>query len=117
MKLWWGLYRRRRAWPHWVCITTLPVWRRRRQGAADRAGALTAAVAARAVMAECAARTGDVAGALALLPAAGEELPGGLAGALVKRARAIRGDDDALMALRVAADVLRAPGLLVGLRA
>ncbi len=87
-------------------------------GAADRAGARTAAVAARAVLAECAARTGDVVAALALLPAPDDEdVPGGLAGALVKRARAILGDDQALMALRADADVLRAPGLLVGLRA
>ena len=84
-------------------------------GAADRAGAGTAGLAARAVLAECAAHGGDRAGALALLPPLDDAAPGGLAGALVQRARVVAGERDALVALRTQADVLRAPGLLVGL--
>ena len=80
------------------------------------------ALAARAVLAECAVR-GDaaewppasIAEALeALSPA--DDMPGGLTGALILRAKAFSGDDTAAKMLAEIAGDLRAPGLLLGLR-
>jgi len=51
--------------------------------------------------------------ATALLAGA-DPVDGGLAGALVRRARASLGDPDALLELRHDADRLNAPGLLMG---
>jgi tetratricopeptide (TPR) repeat protein len=71
---------------------------------ADRVGAAPAALAARALRAEV---TGDAVG----LP---DRAPAGLAGALVLRARACRGDAAAAADLAVRAAELAAPGLVVG---
>ena len=70
--------------------------------------------AARALLAEVAARTGD-GDAEALLDGVDELTTGGIAGALVLRARAVLGVPGAAAALRTAAADLHAPGLLVGL--
>ncbi len=83
--------------------------------AADRSRSLAGGIAARAIAAECAARRGDTAAALALLPDVGATLPGGLAGALVHRATAMLGDHMALVSLHNDAELLKAPGLLIGL--
>ena len=83
--------------------------------AARRSGTAAGAAAARAILAECAARKGDVESALSLLPGSDDDLPGGLAGALIHRAQVALGDPEAMMALRADADRLMAPGLLVGI--
>lgn len=93
---------------------------------AERSNASLPAAGARAVAAECAFRLGDSARGKVLLDAAvgsirasNGERPvtpiGGLAGALVARAGAAGGGDDAWLSLRGYADRLRAPGLLEGL--
>ena len=82
--------------------------------AAERGHATVTAAAARAIAAECALRLGDTDRGTALLAAAGP-MAGGLAGALIARAGAAAGHDDAWLALRGYADRLRAPGLLEGL--
>ena len=96
---------------------------------AERSHAVLAAAGARAVGAECALRLGERTVGLAMLDAADVSLRqartespgapdadvGGLAGALVARAGAAGGDDQAWLTLRRYADRLRAPGLLEGL--
>ena len=82
--------------------------------AAERSNAPTVSVAARAVLAECAWRRGDHSTAVGLAADANSRIPGGLAGALTKRTRAVMGDRQAEVDLRADADTLRAPGLMIG---
>ncbi|MHB8669696.1 MAG: adenylate/guanylate cyclase domain-containing protein [Acidimicrobiales bacterium] len=83
-----------------------------------------AAAAARAVLAEVALRAGDPGAARRWLadladpadPAApGRPVPGGVAGALVVRARALLGEEGAAEELAASAAALRMPGLLADL--
>jgi hypothetical protein len=80
---------------------------------AVRAG--PASIGTRALLAEVAYRTGDRRRAEDLLDEVGDDPPGGVAGALVSRARAVLGDEGALDALRVQATKLAAPALLQGI--
>ncbi len=73
-----------------------------------------AAVAARAILAECGIRLGTTSPEHALSTLPTEDVPGGLTGALILRALAAAGREGALDELRAVALVLRAPGLLLG---
>ena len=79
--------------------------------AAERVGARPALVAARAMLAEALWCTGRSDDALALLDQLAGDPVGGLAGALVLRARAVAGDPAAFAALPAELARLAAPGL------
>jgi hypothetical protein len=73
-----------------------------------------AAVAARAIVAECEIRLGTTTPEQALSTLPDEDVPGGFTGALILRAQTAAARPGALDELRSVAVVLRAPGLLLG---
>ena len=81
--------------------------------AADRVSARPSGVAARAALAEALTRSGEGEKALQLLADLPSPLPGGLAGLLVDRARAVTGDESAAAALAADCERLAAPGLVL----